>query len=96
VLEDGLFQPLLQADLAESRAAAWNQRALAEFDPVVPRVRICDYAAGVVARAEGLTDQFIETEFLGTGHFNGAMKNFITAASSNDGEFETSTTTDAP
>jgi hypothetical protein len=69
-----LIQPLLQADLAESRVAGRNQRALAEFCAEVPRVRVNDNFAGVVARAETLTDQFIETELLGTGHFNRAIE----------------------
>src|SRR4029434_3110158 len=73
-LEDGLIQPLLEADLAESRVAGGNQRALAEFGPEVPRVRVNDNLARVVARAEALTDQFIEAELLGTGHFNRAIQ----------------------
>ena len=69
-----LAEPLLEADLAESRVAGRNQRALAEFGPEVPRVRVDDNLAGIVARAEALTDQFIETELLGTGHFNRAIQ----------------------
>ena len=69
-LKDGLTQPLLEADLAESRVVGRNQRALAEFGPEVPRMRVNDNLAGVVARAEALADQFIETELFGTGHFN--------------------------
>ena len=37
-------------------------------------MRVNDNLAGVVARAEALTDQFIETELLGTGHFNRAIQ----------------------
>ena len=37
-------------------------------------MRVNDNLAGVVARAEELTDQFIETELLGTGHFNRAIQ----------------------
>ena len=69
----GWLEPLLEADLAESRVAGRNQRTLAEFGPEIPRVRVNDNLAGVVARAEALTDQFIETELLGTGHFNRAI-----------------------
>lgn len=83
-LDGGLIQPLLKADLAESRVAGRNQRALAEFGPEVPRVRVNNNRARVVSSGEALTDQFIETELLRTGHFNRA------------GEFETSTTTAAP
>jgi hypothetical protein len=50
-----------------------NQRALVELGPEVPRVRINDHLAGVVARAEALTDQFIEAELLGTGDLNRAI-----------------------
>src|SRR6185503_14538902 len=66
---NALIQPLLEADLAESRVAGRNQRALAEFGPEVPRVRVNDNLAGIVARTEALADQFIETELLGAGHF---------------------------
>jgi hypothetical protein len=47
-LEDGLIQPLLETDLAESRVAGRNQRALAEFGPEVPRVRVDDNLAGAL------------------------------------------------
>src|SRR5258705_4598237 len=72
--EDGLIQALLEADLAESCIVGRNQRAFAEFCPEVPRVRVNDNLAGVVARTEAPTDQFIEPELLGTGHFNGAIQ----------------------
>jgi len=52
-----LSQPLLEVDLAESRVAGRNERALAEFRPEVPRVRVDDNLAGVVARAEALADR---------------------------------------
>ena len=83
-LDGGLIQPLLKADLAESRVAGRNQRALVELGAEVARVWVGDYIAGIVSSGEALTDQFIETELLRTGHFNRA------------GEFETSTTTAAP
>src|SRR5262245_17625759 len=50
-----LIQPLLKADLTESRVAGGNQRTLAEFGTEVPRVRVDDDLARVVARAEALT-----------------------------------------
>ena len=74
VLECGLAEPFLEADLAESRLAGGNQRALAELGPEVPRVRIDHNLAGVVPRGEALADQFIETERLGTGHINRAVQ----------------------
>ena len=52
-----LSQPLLEVDLAESRVAGRNQRALVELGPEVPRVWINDHLAGVVARAEALADR---------------------------------------
>ena len=33
-------------------------------------MRVNDNFAGVITRAEALTDQLIETELLGTGHFD--------------------------
>ena len=66
LLECGLAEPLLEADLSEARVARRNQRPLAEFGPEIARVRVNDNLAGVVARAEALTDQFVETELLGT------------------------------
>src|SRR5262245_34548705 len=57
-----LDQPVLQADLAESRLAGRNQRALAELGPEVPRVRVDDNFAEIVARAEAQADQFVKTE----------------------------------
>src|ERR1700741_620618 len=73
-MENGLIQPLLEADLAESCVIARNQRALAQFGAEVPRVRVDNHLAGVVARAEALTDQLIKAELLGTGHFNRAIQ----------------------
>src|SRR5262245_41185117 len=68
------MQPLLEADLAESRMASRDQRALAELGSEVPRVRVDDNLARVVACGEPLTDQFIETKLLGTGHLNRAVQ----------------------
>jgi hypothetical protein len=73
LLEYGLAEPRLEADLAESRVAGRNQRALTEDGPEIPRVRVSDNLAGIVARAEALTYQFIETELLRTGDFDGAI-----------------------
>jgi hypothetical protein len=84
LLKCRLPEPVLEADLAKSRVAGRNQRALAELGSEIPRVRVDDNLARVVACAEALADQVIETELS------------ITAASSNDGEFDTSTTTAHP
>src|SRR5262245_56983206 len=73
-LENRLMQPLLEPDLAESRVAGRNQRTLAELGSEVPRVRVNDNLAMVVARGEALADQFVETELLGTGHFGRAIQ----------------------
>src|SRR5213593_4419323 len=69
-----LTEPLFEARLAKSRAIAGNQRALAEFGSEVPRVRVGDNLARVVARAEALSNQLIEAELLRTGHFDGAIQ----------------------
>jgi len=78
-VEDGLIPPLLEADLSESRVGGRNQRAFAEFGPEVPRVRISDDVARVVAREKVLTDQVIETQLYGTSHFNRAIHSAILA-----------------
>src|SRR6185436_11911259 len=59
-LEDGLIDPILEADRAEPRALGGNQRALVELGSEVSRVRVDDHLARIVARAETLTDQLIE------------------------------------
>jgi hypothetical protein len=56
LLEYRLAEPLLEADLAKPRIAGWNQRALAEFGPKVPRAWVNDHLAGVLTRVEALTD----------------------------------------
>src|SRR5262245_15995790 len=71
-LENRLIQPLLEPDLAESRVAGRNQRTLAELGSEVPRVRVNHNLARVVACGQALTDQFVETELLGTCHFSRA------------------------
>jgi hypothetical protein len=73
LLERRLSEPLLEPHLAKSRLAGRNQRALTQFRPEVPRVRVDDNFAGVLARGKALTDQVVETELLRTGHFNGAI-----------------------
>ena len=71
---DGLFEPVLEAPLAESRVVIGNQRTLAKFRPEVPRVRVNDNLARVVLCAEALTDQLIETELLGPSNFDRAVQ----------------------
>src|SRR5262245_61147056 len=73
VLERRLAEPLFEPDVAEPRFAPGNQRALTESRAEVPRVRIGDNLAGIVASGEALTDQFVEPELLRTRHFNGAV-----------------------
>jgi len=70
LLERRLAEPLAEPDVAESRLAPRNQRAFTEFGPEVPGLRIGDNLARVVVGGKALTDQFIETELLRTGHFN--------------------------
>jgi len=45
VLECGLAEPFLEADLADPRLAGGNQRALVELGPEVPRVRLLQLQA---------------------------------------------------
>src|SRR5690349_5790361 len=73
-MEDRLMQPVQEADVAESRVVGRNQRALAEFGPEVPRVRVDDNLTRVVARAETQANQLIESEPLRTGYFNRAVQ----------------------
>src|SRR4029079_742622 len=68
------MQPLLEADFTESRVVGRNQRALTELGPEVPRVRGHHDLPAVASRGEFLTDQFIKTELLGTGHFHRAIQ----------------------
>src|SRR5262245_52139111 len=68
-----LMQPLVEANLSELRAADRNQRTLAELRPEVPRVRVDDNLAGIVAGAETLADELVETKLLRTGDFDCAV-----------------------
>jgi hypothetical protein len=70
----GLRQPVLEAGLAEPRTAARNQRALAHLRAEVARVRISDDLARIFFRAEAASDQGVEAELLGAGHFDGAIQ----------------------
>src|SRR4029077_1339995 len=72
-LERRLPEPFVESDVAEPRLARGNQRAFPELGAEVPRVRIGDDLAGVIVRGEAPPDQFVETELLRTGHFNGAV-----------------------
>ena len=62
LLEYGLAEPFFEPGLAESRLAGRNQRALVEFNSEVPRGRVDDHFARVVARGEALTDQLVERD----------------------------------
>src|SRR5947207_9189969 len=73
LLQRRLAEPLAEPDVAESRLAPRYQRPFTEFGPEVPRVRIGYNLAGVVVCGEALTDQFVETELLRTGHFDDAV-----------------------
>src|SRR5262245_34561522 len=73
LLEHWLAEPLLEAHFSESRVPGRNQRALAKFNPEIPRARVNDNLAGIVARGEALTDQLVETELLRARHFNSAI-----------------------
>ena len=79
VLERRLAEPLVEPDVAQPRLAPGNQRTFIQFGPEVPRVRISDDVARVVAREKVLTDQVIETQLYGTSHFNRAIHSAILA-----------------
>src|SRR3954465_11512229 len=68
-----LVEPVAKMHLAQLRVIARNERALAEFGPEVPRVRVDDNIARVLARAKTLTDQLVETELFRAGHFHRAV-----------------------
>src|SRR5262245_33722779 len=68
-----LFQPRLESHLAELGLAGGDQRSLAELGAEVPRVRVDDDRARVVARGETLTNQIVEAELFGTSYFKGAV-----------------------
>src|SRR5262245_3705221 len=73
LLERRLAEPLVEPDVTESRLAQGNQRTFIELGPEVPCVRIGHNRAGVLAGREALTDQFVETELLRTGHLDRAI-----------------------
>src|SRR5262245_23312426 len=73
LLEHRLAEPLLQMYPAEPSAVARNQRALVELRTEVPRMRVNDNLARIIACAQPLADQVIETELLGTGNFDRAI-----------------------
>src|SRR5215831_11304574 len=60
MLEDGLMQPLLEANVAQLRVAGRHQRACLELRSVVARMRVDNDLARVFARGKALTDQIIE------------------------------------
>src|SRR4029453_4237556 len=79
-LDRRLAEPVLEADLAESRLPGRDHPPLAGLGPEVPRVRVDHDLPGVVARTEALTDQLVEAELLRTGDVDGAVQGGTPAA----------------
>src|SRR5258708_3145194 len=69
----GMFDPVRETHLAESRAIAGKECALAKLHAVVARVRVSDNFALIVACAQALSDEFVKTELFGSSYFNRAV-----------------------
>src|SRR5258705_2315041 len=70
----GTAEPVFETRLAEQRVIARNKCALVYLCAEVLRVRVSENLARIVACAEGLSDEFIETVLLGPGHLNGTIQ----------------------
>src|SRR5258705_5153420 len=66
-------EPVFEARLAESRVIGRNQGPLAHLDTEVARVRVRDDLAGILARSQVPSDEFIQTKLFRTPYFNGAV-----------------------
>src|SRR5262245_65571197 len=58
----GATKPVFEADLAEFRLVAGDERAFVELSAEVVRVRVNDYRARIGARAENALDESVEIE----------------------------------
>src|SRR4051794_27033066 len=66
----GLAEPVLESCRAEERAVLRKQGALARRDAEVARLWVGDDLAGIVARFEDTTNEFIEPELLRSRDFD--------------------------
>src|SRR4029077_18902749 len=69
----GVFDPVRETHLAESRAIAGKESALAKLYAVVARVRVCDNLARILSCGKELPDEFIETKLFRPSYLKGAI-----------------------
>src|SRR5262245_51997357 len=69
----GLTEPVFETHLAESRVIAGNQCARAQLQAVIPRVRVRDHLARILACSQAASNEFIKTKLFRTSDFNGAV-----------------------
>jgi hypothetical protein len=74
LLEHRLAEPVQRRISPSRRLAGGNQGAIAELGAEVPRARVDGNLGRVVTREGVLPEQRIETELLGTRHFNRAIQ----------------------
>ncbi len=67
-------EPVFEARLAKLGVIAGHECALAQLCTEVSRVWVCDHLARIVAFAESLPDEFVETKLFWPRHFNGAVQ----------------------
>src|SRR3954471_17528768 len=70
LLQHRLEEPIVESDLAKSRAVSGNKRSFGELGAEITRVRIGDDVARIMPRGESLTDQLVEAELLRPCHFD--------------------------
>jgi len=73
-LGHGLSEPLLESDRAESGIARGREGPLAQLGAEVARTGICDDFTRIVPRLEALSNKRVQTELLGSGHFNDSIQ----------------------
>src|SRR5688572_26481277 len=73
-LKRGAPEPVFETGFTESWVIARNQRVLIQLGSKIPRVRVRDNLARIVAYAQGKTDTFVETKLFGPRYFNGAIQ----------------------
>ena len=69
----GMFDPVRETHLAESRPIAGKKCALAKLHAVVARVGVGDNLARILSSGKKLPDEFIETKPFGPPYLNGAI-----------------------
>jgi hypothetical protein len=64
-LSHSVLEPVVEPDLADTRAVAREESALCRVDAVVARVGVGDDLARIVARFQDLANELVEAELLG-------------------------------